>query len=99
MDATLEVMLSFREAGDVHAAALKDSRPRNLNARKPAGAFRSRSRRGSIQLADEAAAKLFLSPKTIEYHLRSVYSKLGIRSRTALTTALGDQVHSAADAP
>jgi hypothetical protein len=59
MDATLEVMLSFREAGDVHAAALKDSRPRNLNARKPAGAFRSRSRRGSIQLADEAAAKLF----------------------------------------
>jgi DNA-binding CsgD family transcriptional regulator len=47
----------------------------------------------------EAAAKLFLSPKTIEYHLRSVYSKLGIRSRSALTSALGDQVHSATHAP
>jgi DNA-binding CsgD family transcriptional regulator len=34
----------------------------------------------------EAAAKLFLSPKTIEYHLRSVYGKLGVRSRAELTT-------------
>jgi DNA-binding CsgD family transcriptional regulator len=36
----------------------------------------------------EAAAALFLSPKTIEYHLRSVYRKLGINSRQALTEAL-----------
>jgi DNA-binding NarL/FixJ family response regulator len=28
-----------------------------------------------------AAAAAFLSPKTIEYHLRHVYMKLGIRSR------------------
>ncbi len=32
----------------------------------------------------EAAATLFLSPKTIEYHLRSVYRKLGINSRDEL---------------
>ncbi len=32
----------------------------------------------------EAAAALFLSPKTIEFHLRNVYRKLGIRSRTEL---------------
>lgn len=32
----------------------------------------------------EAAAKLFLSPKTVEYHLRNVYDKLEIRSREAL---------------
>ena len=32
----------------------------------------------------EAAAALFLSPKTVEYHLRHVYIKLGIRSRAAL---------------
>ena len=37
----------------------------------------------------EAAAKLFLSPKTVEYHLRNVYRKLGVRSRDALTAALG----------
>ncbi len=36
----------------------------------------------------EAAAALFLSPKTIEYHLRSVYGKLGINSRMDLATAL-----------
>jgi DNA-binding CsgD family transcriptional regulator len=28
----------------------------------------------------ETAAALFLSPKTIEYHLRHVYDKLGIHS-------------------
>jgi DNA-binding CsgD family transcriptional regulator len=33
----------------------------------------------------QAAAALFLSPKTIEYHLRHVYSKLEIHSREELT--------------
>ncbi len=37
----------------------------------------------------EAAAALFLSPKTIEYHLRNVYLKLGIRSRAELADAVG----------
>jgi DNA-binding CsgD family transcriptional regulator len=37
----------------------------------------------------EAAATLFLSPKTIEYHLRSVYGKLGINSRAELTALIG----------
>src|SRR6202158_47144 len=32
----------------------------------------------------EAAAAMFLSPKTIEAHLSRIYSKLGIRSRTEL---------------
>ena len=32
----------------------------------------------------EAAARLFLSPATIEYHLRKVYQKLGVSSRTQL---------------
>jgi DNA-binding CsgD family transcriptional regulator len=32
----------------------------------------------------EAAALLFLSPRTVEYHLRSLFSKLGISSRTEL---------------
>jgi DNA-binding CsgD family transcriptional regulator len=36
----------------------------------------------------EAAAALFLSPKTIEYHLRSIYRKLEIGSRSELTAAM-----------
>jgi len=36
----------------------------------------------------ETAAALFLSPKTIEYHLRHVYDKFGIHSREELARAL-----------
>lgn len=36
----------------------------------------------------EAAATLFLSPKTVEYHLRHVYLKLGIHSREELARIL-----------
>ncbi|WP_371404528.1 AAA family ATPase [Kribbella sp. NBC_00662] len=48
----------------------------------------------AVLLADghsirEAAARLFLSPKTVEYHLRKVYTKLGIHSRTELAELLG----------
>ena len=36
----------------------------------------------------ETAAALFLSPKTVEYHLRKVYLKLGIHSRQELADHL-----------
>jgi DNA-binding CsgD family transcriptional regulator len=37
----------------------------------------------------EAAAAVFLSPKTVEYHLRHVYQKLGISSREELAYRFG----------
>jgi DNA-binding NarL/FixJ family response regulator len=39
----------------------------------------------------EAGARLFLSPKTIEYHLSHVYRKLGVRSRTELARLIAHQ--------
>jgi DNA-binding CsgD family transcriptional regulator len=38
----------------------------------------------------EAASALYVSPKTIEFHLGNVYRKLGVRSRTQLARALAD---------
>ena len=37
----------------------------------------------------EAGASLFISPKTVEFHLGHVYSKLGVGGRTELREALG----------
>ncbi|ALC06565.1 LuxR family transcriptional regulator [Corynebacterium deserti GIMN1.010] len=42
----------------------------------------------------EVANELFLSPKTVEYHLTRVYKKLGIRNRIELSDALAKYSHS-----
>ncbi len=47
----------------------------------------------------EVAAELFLSPKTIEFHLRLVYRKLGVRSRTQLARLAAEGALEDAAAP
>jgi DNA-binding CsgD family transcriptional regulator len=42
---------------------------------------------------NDAAAALFLSPKTIEHHLGRIYRKLGVRSRGGLARALDATNH------
>lgn len=47
----------------------------------------------------QAAAALFLSPKTVDYHLRHVYTKLGVHSRPELAAALAPPARAPARAP
>jgi DNA-binding CsgD family transcriptional regulator len=62
-----------------HPASLTELTPQELQiALRIAGGLTTR----------EAAAALFLSPKTIEYHLRNIYRKLAVTSRAELAAAM-----------
>jgi DNA-binding CsgD family transcriptional regulator len=88
-------LTTFEELGAVrwadHAAAELEATGESIRRREPSGVqtLTPQELQVSLLLAErrttrEVAAALFLSPKTVEYHLRKVYTKLGIRSRTEL---------------
>ena len=90
-----------RGAGDLHAARCRaDARARRF-LRPPVGRHERRApahpaglsarevevlRLVSAGLTNpQVAAHLFLSPRTVQQHLRSIYNKLGVSTRAAAT--------------
>jgi DNA-binding CsgD family transcriptional regulator len=87
--AAMDLTAWARRAADELGATGATARPRRPLASEP---LTSQETRVALLVARglsnrEVAAALFLSPKTIEHHLASVFRKRGFRSRTELAAA------------
>jgi DNA-binding CsgD family transcriptional regulator len=87
--ASMELTSWYVRATDELAATGATARPRRQLATEP---LTSQETRVALLVAQgcsnkEVAAALFLSPKTVEHHLGSVFRKRGFRSRTELAAA------------
>ncbi len=98
-DTLREALAAFERLG---ATAWSEQAQNELRA---AGARRRRARDGGLTPQEqrvvaavqrgasnrEVAAELFLAPKTVEFHLRQIYRKVGVRSRTQLVAQLAEE--------
>ena len=80
----------LRAAGGRHRPPQDDDGALTPQERRVAAAVR----RGASNR--DIAADLFLSPKTVEFHLRQIYRKLDVHSRSQLVAALAAERDTAA---
>jgi DNA-binding CsgD family transcriptional regulator len=85
--------LGARPWADAAAAELRATGETVQRRGAAAAALTPQEQQIAAMLADgrttrQAAAAMFLSPKTVEYHLRHVYTKLGVASRSELASVL-----------
>jgi DNA-binding CsgD family transcriptional regulator len=90
---TAHEMLAAMGAEAFAARAARELRATGAHPRKRSAATTSQLTPQQAQIAQlagdglptrEIAAQLFVSPRTIEYHLQNIYTKLGITSRAQL---------------
>jgi DNA-binding CsgD family transcriptional regulator len=105
VDARKQLRAAYEMFASIGAAAFAERARRELLAtgetvgpRTPEAAGRLTAQEAQIaQMASgglsnpEIGARLFISPRTVQYHLRKVFVKLGISSRNQLQRALGPE--------
>ena len=83
--------LAARARAALHAAGGRQRAPRQANGHNALTPTERRIAELAAQglTTPQVAQKLYLSPKTIDWHLGHVYKKLGVSSRRQLATTLG----------